>query len=102
MNLPRGLSRLWIVTTFAWIIFWTWYFPYCHYAAWARGWPLACPGSNFYDNPVAYVVIVLWLFVPTALAFVGLYVVLMLGGALLCKFLSIATWVIHGFRLDQR
>jgi hypothetical protein len=63
------------------------------------------PVWNFYDGPAAhvavYVAIMLLLFIPTSLAFLALYIVLMLCKAILQIFFSIATWVVRGFRRDQ-
>jgi hypothetical protein len=102
MNLTRGVFRLWIIATFAWLAYGGWYFPHCYYVPAARGWPIPCPPANFYDGTVGYMmgliftVVIFWIFFPTATCIV-IYMILMLSKGLLRIFL----WVVHGFRQDQ-
>lgn len=102
INLTRGLFRLWVVTTFIWAIFWLWYFSACYYVSAERGWPIQCPAVNFYDGLASYVVMISWLFVPTATAFIIFYLIVPLGKELVRIFFVSMVWVVRGFRGNQQ
>jgi hypothetical protein len=103
INLRLGLIRLWIVITFAWSAFWIWYLFYCFVIPdrfWFRYGFWRCPEESLFQKPGSYVALIFLSVVPTAVAFVGVYAMILLG-ILATRFaLSIKGWVVRGFERD--
>jgi hypothetical protein len=95
IHLRRGLFRLWIVATFAWVVYWGWYFAQCnstHEKGITEYFPITCPGHPWhtYGSTEFYGVIASAIIAP-AIALLGGYVIVL-----------IIIWIFRGFQRDPQ